>query len=32
MEVEGLGKTEKGLMDINYSVVFAGGRRCKRTK
>ena len=30
--VEGLSKKEKGLMDVNNSVVIAGERECKGTK
>ena len=30
--VEGLGKTEKGLMDMDNSVVIARGRRYKGIK
>ena len=31
-EVEGLSKKEKGLMDMDNSVVIVGGRGCKGTK
>ena len=30
--VEGLSKKEKGLMDMDNSMVIAGGRGCKGTK